>query len=41
MGWPIDGKHRPGECDGEIEAITDQEAGVGPEYKPSSSNGAN
>lgn len=34
-GWPIDGKHRPGECDGDIEIIaSDQQAGAGPGYKP-------
>jgi hypothetical protein len=34
MGWPIDGKHRPGECDGDIEIVSDQQAGAGPEYIP-------
>lgn len=42
MGWPIDGRHRPGDCDGEIDVVSDQQAGAGPGYvPPSSGNAAN
>jgi len=41
FGWPIDGLHRPGECDGEIEVVSDQQAGAGPGYVPPPSNDPN
>lgn len=34
LGWPIDGNHAPGDCDGEVEIVSDQQAGAGPGYVP-------
>jgi hypothetical protein len=34
MGFSADGRHRPGECDGEVEVVSDQRAGAGPGYVP-------
>jgi hypothetical protein len=33
LGW-IDGKHLQDGCGGETEIVSDQNAGVGPEYEP-------
>jgi len=34
VGFVVGGLHRPGECDGEIEVVRDQQAGAGPGYVP-------
>ena len=30
LGFSIDGAHRPGDCDGEVEVVSDAQAGAGP-----------
>jgi hypothetical protein len=34
LGFTVTGPHRSGECDGEVEIVTDQQAGAGPNYVP-------